>query len=279
MSDNANPTGVVRWYKKFPQLILGLIMWVLRAIVTVLFFPLRPFAAKVSKDNNRVWCTSFPKVMYAWPLVPFGIVGALLLNAGWVSPAVLGWIFIIGIGVMIVLLAEDLNIVAALVLGLILGLLFALAHVAKLQWNIPILQDIFDYFSSLNVEFTAGLGYGIAWVIGLILVAYGFPKAYITGRHELTTRGIEQVRLGRRTELTPSAGRVITVDWPDIFEFIIGFGCGSVIIKDRAGHVIKTVDNIFGLWFIHKQVTTVFEAAGVRTQHDEDDAIIAGGEA
>jgi hypothetical protein len=49
-------------------------------------------------------------------------------------------------------------------------------------------------------------------------------------------------------------------------------------MKDRGGHIIKQVENVFGLYFVHTAIENVFEASGVRAQVDEDDNVTTTGD-
>jgi hypothetical protein len=140
--------------------------------------------------------------------------------------------------------AKDINLTGASVLGLIIGLFFTSAELIHLKLDVPILGEILEFFQGLKTTVNVGFWKVLAVIAAIYIAVYCLPWALLKGRHELSSRSVEQILVGRQSLMTPAAGLSVAVEWYDLIEFGLGLGAGSLIFRNRSGTVMKRIDNI-----------------------------------
>jgi hypothetical protein len=84
---------------------------------------------------------------------------------------------------------------------------------------------------------------------------------------------IEEWFLGEGSEITDRSGLHFVTRYPDLLEFFLGFGCGSVHAIDGSGRTVKHWDNILFLFFIWGRLEEIIEQRAATVDNAPDDPV------
>jgi len=246
---------------------------ILRILFAPLVWVLRPLVFRIGteKGNPKVYFTSFSTLLYIWPITVVGVLGCLLVGAGWVGAPIMGWIWITVMLMVLIAIGADTDRNKVFVIGLIITVLWFLGLRLEENQGIPVLSRIYDYFAALGVQFdpgTAKVFSVVTFVILLIVVA----AAWFDGRYEITTREITHRRVFRTSDSLPRAAKRIKRDWRDLMEVLLGIGAGDLIVLDSNKIVVMRIGNIPFLWFFRHDIDHILEVLAT-TEIEENAAI------
>ena len=213
----------------------------------------------------RIW--QFPKAMFAWPLSVFSFILYLLYQAGLPSEALAWSQFVVLAGVFLAL-ALDVDIQALVIAGLI-GLIVLFGSLWVTQGlGIPIWQQVWQVIAGLNVQFNQSTA--LLWAgIGTILVLYGSCRAVYDGFWRMTHNELRHNVLFRRSRSFARGAKTVEAEYPDLMEFVLGFGAGTLIVRDsRSQQEINRLENVFLLAF---KIRKLNKLLGVREVYDVAD--------
>lgn len=224
---------------------------------------LRPFVIRVSPDGSKVTFISYSKLVYLWPFIPFGLIVWLLESLG-VSSTGLGWATVIAVYLSWVVLCEDINFKGAVVVVLVIALFLALGVLSRIFLSVPYLSWIHHLFASLQVGFHSGLARGLAMLVAIGLIFYVVPRAFLVGRYEITSQEISHLRFMMGTVSHPRAGKKVRIEYPDLFELVVGLGGGQVTLYDPHGRKDLEIPNVLFLKLFEDEIERILESVGVR---------------
>lgn len=252
---------------KVPEAKISLARRLFFAVVGIATLPFYPVRNRVSKDGNKVWVTGHDSLIYTWAVVLGGAAVIFLAGKGIISDGLSGWLSLLAFFGYVLVYAKDINRTGAVVIGLVLALFFTSAELVNVKYDLPVLGPILDFFRSLGPVVNVGWWKATASVVAIIIAVYCLPWATLNGRHVLTSRTIERIRVGQDALQTPASGLSIAVEWKDLLEFVLGFGAGSIVFRDRNGRMVKQIPNILGLYFIWSFIEPLYQSTATR----EDD--------
>ena len=253
---------------------LSALWWVLFLVARIVTIPFFPVRNRVAKDGNIVWVTGHNKLVYTWFLPLLGLLAAWLQGAGFISDTTSGWSAVAVFFLVLVMYGTDINLTGATVISLVLALFFTSAELIHVKLEIPVLGEILEFFQDLNPGVTGGFWKAVGVIPAIYIAVYCLPWALLNGRHELSSRSVELMLLGRRSVMTPAAGLSVVVEWPDLFEFGLGLGAGSLVFRDRSGKAVKRIDNIIGLYFLYPFIEPLYQSTATREDQPEIDPAV-----
>lgn len=251
---------------------LSPLWWVLFTTVKILTLPFFPVRNRVAKDGNIVWVTGHDRLIYTWFIPVVGLAIVLLQSQGWLSDIISGWIAVGVFFLFLFVYAKDVGLTGAAVIGLILALFLTSAELIHMKLDIPVLGEILEFFQDLKPEVGVGFWKALAVIPTIYIAVYCLPWSFLNGRHELSSRSVELMLLGRKSVMTAAAGLCLEVQWPDLFEFFLGLGAGSLVFRDRTGKVVKRIDNVIGLYFLYPFIEPLYQSTATTEDHREVDA-------
>lgn len=224
----------------------------------------RPFVVRVSPDHGNITFVSYSKLIYLWPFIPFAFLVALAQMWNILTPQAMGWATIIAIFISWVVLAEDVNMKSAAIIGLMVALFLALGVLSRIFLNIPYLSWIHGMFQWIQVGFDAGVAKALGLLVGLTMVFYVIPKAFLVGRFEISSQEISQVRFMMGSVSHPRQGRKVKIEFNDLFELILGLGGGQITVYEQSNRAELVIPNILFLKLFEHEIEDVLESVGVR---------------
>ncbi|MFQ5500792.1 MAG: hypothetical protein ACE5EQ_00640 [Phycisphaerae bacterium] len=249
-------------FGKFLQVVFTPIVWLLRPLV---------FRVKKEAGTPKVYFTSFSTLMYLWPIMVVGWVGCWLHGWEWISPPVMGWIWITIVLIVLLCIGSDTDRNKTIVIFLVVALLWVCGLLLEEKKGIPILSNIYDFLAARNVQFDPGTASVLSLATFVILLLVIF-LAWFDGRYEITTREITHKRLLRTSDSLPRAAKRIKRDWRDLTEVFLGLGAGDLIVLDTNKNIVMRIPNIPFLWFFRHDVDHILEVLAT-TDVDEAAAL------
>lgn len=197
-------------------------------------------------DPNRVTIWQFPKAIFTWPLCVLSLLCLILYNLG-VNPEWLAWgQFVMLVGIILALgLDVDIHMLAIFGLLLLIGLFCGLWM--TYAFGVPVFQNIYTLFRDLDLQFNEQTA--VLWfILGTILLAYSLGRVLYDGRWSMTANELQHQVLFRRRRAFARGAKTVEAEYPDLIEWLLGFGCGTLIILDsRSRQVINRIPNVLAL--------------------------------
>ena len=246
----AQSRGIVRSFLRFPLVVL-------RTLVGG------------SADPNRITIWQFPKAIFAWPLCFLSLLCLLLYNVG-VNPEWLAWgQFAMLVGVILALALDvDIHVLAVFGLLLLVGLFCGLWM--TYAFNIPVFQNIYALFRDLDLQFNEQTAF-LWFILGALLFAYSLGRVLYDGRWNMTSNELQHQVLFRRRRAFARGAKTVEAEFPDLIEWILGFGAGTLIVRDsRSRQVINRIPNVLALSSKVSKMDRLLELREVVQHRGED---------
>jgi hypothetical protein len=207
---------------------------------------------------------------FLWLLILAGFVGAWVVNQQWMSPEVVGWIYVWVLVYFLVTLLYDLSTRwLALWIG-IFSLIWLLSKYVEHVRNIAVLGYVFHYLASLNPKLDPGTVTVLSWLLLLPWIGSVFYMIF-NGRKRFTPNEIGEFHFGEGSELTDRSGLRFRTKYRDVLEMILTFGGGDLLAVDNHQNVIKRWDNIIGLFFSWKDLDRILHQRSVVDEDNDGD--------
>lgn len=197
-------------------------------------------------DPNRVTIWQFPKAIFTWPLCVLSLLCLILYNIG-VNPEWLAWgQFVMLVGIILALgLDVDIHMLAIFGLLLLIGLFCGLWM--TYAFDIPVFQNIYTLFRDLDLQFNEQTAF-LWFILGTTLLAYSLGRVLYDGRWSMTANELQHQVLFRRRQAFARGAKTVEAEYPDLLEWLLGFGSGTLIILDsRSRQVINRIPNVLAL--------------------------------
>ncbi|MEZ6017405.1 MAG: hypothetical protein R3F49_19990 [Planctomycetota bacterium] len=223
-----------------------------RDSVWEVYFPFRP-----DEDKEAVPVASFPMIIYFWPAMVAFLMCGILQGLGWGSPGTLGWISISALAFNLMVIVTDLDqkkfvIVLLLFLGAGLGL-----YIGRLQ-NWAVLGHIGDWIAARNITLStdAFLAIGL-FLLGFFCVGMAQPR-FDYWRLE-PNEFVHYIQPWGRDQSFPRQGSTVAREVPDLLEWFLTFGGGTIVIR-REGQVVARIEHVP---FLGRRMRSIEKLLGV----------------
>jgi hypothetical protein len=220
----------------------------------------------LSASRSAIPIASFPPIVYFWPTMIALAAGAALQALGWLGAVSIGWMVTAALAFNLTVIVLDLDqkkFLIACLLGLLLGALAWIAHDkewAVLSSGAAWLAGLAPTYSTdaLLLLFTA--------IAALFLVGMMRPR-FDYWRFEPNEFTHYVQPFGRDLSI-PRQGSTVSREVPDLLEFFLLFGGGSLVIK-REGQVVARIDHIP---FLGRRMVALEAMLGVTRVQSHDPA-------
>lgn len=204
------------------------------------------FKSKSRMNEPRVSLWSFPKAVFAWPLAASGLIvvaaDTLSLGGAWG-----GWLQLACTLLVLFALALDADAVGCAVLVLLVGLFGFFALWLRLASDL----DLFHLAWTALKDLVPGASTEVAYLslsTGGFLVLYAILRAVYDGRWQVTPNEFQRKVTLRRHESHARGAKTVQAEFPDLLEWLMGFGAGTLTVRDpRTRRVIDRVPHVFFL--------------------------------
>ncbi len=168
----------------------------------------------------------------------------------------LGWLYLGVLVYLIFALVSDFNTrKLALWMGIFLLLFLASAYIEHLH-NIAVLGIVARYLTSLHPVLDPGSVLVLSWILLFPWIGSLIDMA-LYRRKRFTPNEIAEFHFGEGNELTDRTGLRFRTRYRDLLETLLTFGGGDLQAVDNHHNVIKSYENILGLYFKWKKLDRV----------------------
>lgn len=192
-------------------------------------------------DRTAIPVASFPPIVYFWPTMIVLLAGALLQSLGWYGEVAVGWITTIALALNLMVIVIDLDQKKFLITGLLIllaGLLAWLAH----DKEVALVGTLTAWIASFEPTYSTD---------ALLLLFFSLAALFVLGmmRPRLDYWRFESnefthyIQPFGRDQSIPRQGSTVTREVPDLLEFFLLFGGGSLVVK-REGQVVARIDHV-----------------------------------
>jgi len=195
----------------------------------------------VTSDRHAVPVASFPMIVYFWPtMLAFLVCGMLQAWTG-AAPATLGWIATAALGLNLLVIVTDLDQKKFLIAVLLIVVVGLLAWITTLK-EMTLVPSVRGFLGGLEVTYSTDA----YLVVGAMLATF-FLLGMITPRVDYwrlePNEFVHYIQPWGRDQSIPRQGSTVTRETPDVLEYLLTFGGGSLVIR-REGEVAARIEHV-----------------------------------
>jgi hypothetical protein len=252
---------------------------------------------KQAREVHQVVFITYPKLLFAWPIL---LLGFLLWPIGYAghsepapapaAPAVateaaapaaapesgtvhvgrshrlenLAWLYIWVAVFVIVAMGIDVNRNQFAFLVVVVGLMWIFGLWLRDVKGFTLFGDVYRWFANLDVQYDRNSALVVS-----ILLSVPYALMLIWGRFNdywrITHNEFEHYSLGRMDDSLGRGAKTMRTEFPDMFELILGLA-GTLIVRDASGQrEIRRIQHVMFLPFVRRKLNKVLEQMAVTT--------------
>lgn len=223
------------------------------------------FPAAPGMDRHEIYVASFPPIIYFWPAMLTFFSCGLLQQAQWVTPGTLGWIALLVFGFNVLVVVQDFDQKKFLILLLVVLALGLGVWILNMK-GFTFLGSAVRWLIGLNPTFSTSAFLIFAFILAF-LFAWGLIRPMFDYWKLEHNEFVHYIQPFGRDMSVPRVGSTVTKHIPDMLEFILTLGGGSLVIK-REGQVRATIPHIPFLGRRMKAIERMLSETRVTTSDD-----------
>jgi hypothetical protein len=178
--------------------------------------------------RHAIYMASFPKIIYLWPTILTFLICGTLQAAAAVPEGTLGWIALLVFGLNILVIVQDFDQKKFLIL------ILAIVVIALLVWivNMKGMQFLKNWTRAV-VGLAPALSTSAYFIFGVmlsLLFLWGLLHPLFNYWRFEHNEFVHFIQPFGRADSIPRAGTTVTKDIPDMLEYILTLGGGSLVI-------------------------------------------------
>ena len=222
---------------------------------------------KIPKEKDEIRLCSHSKFLYTWPLILVAFLLPLLNRMVSVNCGTWAWIItaiIVGTCVL-----ADWNNIITLLIGVFAFAVSMVVLVATKLWEIPFFVDFYHWLIGLPMPDMT-----IPAIILSCCLAGGLLKtefqARVTERYRFKPNLISRLEWAGGEEILSDGKEYPQIYFPDMLEMILGFGAGTIKIKnaltyvEEKGGADRKIKNVPFLLFRRKRIIELCHVVKVK---------------
>lgn len=199
------------------------------------------FPSSRMEGRSGIYVASFPPIIYFWPsMLTFWGCG-LVQAMGWVDPGVLGWITVCVFAFSVLVTVQDFDQKQFLIFVLVLTVAVLLIWILEIK-DYTIHRRFVRWLLDMDVQLSTS-AYIIFGLVFAILMAWGLLRPMFDYWRLEHNEFVHYIQPFGRDMSIPRAGSTVTKQIPDILEYILTLGGGSLCIK-REGRTWAVIPHI-----------------------------------
>lgn len=206
---------------------------------------------------------------FLWLLILSGFTCSWIVTQQWVDAGTAGWIYIWILVYFLVSLLYDFSLRKLVLWTGIFMLIWLMSKYVEHVRHVAVLGYVFEYLASLNPKLDPGTVTVLSWLLLFPWIGSIFHTV-LNGRKRFTPNEIGEFHFGDGSELTDRSGLRFRTKYRDVLETILTFGGGDLVAVDNHQNVIKSWDNVIGLFFAWKDLDRILHQRSV-VDEDKDD--------
>jgi len=199
------------------------------------------YPSKDMTDKEAIPVASFPMIIFFWPTMLTFLLCGLLQGVTKVPETTLGLVATAMWAFNLLVIVTDLDQKKFIIAFLLVVLLGVLSWVASLkEWSIMV--DAFAWLRGLDVRYSTQAYFTIGSIVA-ILLALGMTQPRFNYWRFEANEFVHYVQPWGRDQSIPRQGSTVVREIPDVLEFILSFGGGTLAVR-REGQVIARIEHV-----------------------------------
>jgi hypothetical protein len=190
---------------------------------------------------NSVRLASFPLILYFWPTLITFVACACLQGLGWVAPATLGWWGLCALAFNLLVLVTNLDQKKFLIAILSLALAGLGIWIGSLK-GITFFSAAYDWLGGLEITLSTH-AYAMVSCLLVVFSLLGLIQPRVDYWRLESNEFVHYLQPFGRDQSIPRQGSTVTREVPDILEFLLSFGGGTLVIR-REGQAVARIDHV-----------------------------------
>ena len=190
--------------------------------------------------TNAVRLASFPMILYFWPTLLTFLMCAGLQGLGWAAPGFLGWWALSALAFNLLVLVTDLDQKKFLIALLSLGLAGLAIWVSSLK-GFTFFGSALGWLGDLEVTLSTH-AYALVSCLLVIFFGLGLIQPRVDYWRLEPNEFVHYIQPFGRDQSIPRQGSTVTREVPDILEFLLSFGGGTLVVR-REGQAVARIDH------------------------------------
>lgn len=199
------------------------------------------FPRNTDGHRDGIYVASFPQIIYLWPTIAVLFLSAFLQGVVGTDPVVLGWLSIVIFSLNLLILVQDFDQKRFLILSLSLIAIFLAAWIVNL-YGFTFLQSITQWLFGFQPALSTD-AYVLFGLILLVLLIWGLISPLFSYWKLEQNEFIHYSQPVGKDMSIARTGCTIYKEVPDVFECILGFGAGSLVIR-KENQILATIPHI-----------------------------------
>ncbi len=199
------------------------------------------YPRNVHEEKEAVPIASFPMIIYFWPtMVVFFALGVIQSAFGG-NPETLGLWAVALWSLNLFVIVADLDQKKFLIAVLLLGLVGAGLWISALKdWGFA--ESLGRWLDSLDVQFSSQAYFLLSAVVFTLTLLGLMTPRFDYWRFE-ANEFVHYIQPWGRDQSIPRTGSTVAREVPDVLEFLLTFGGGSIVVK-REGQVVARIEHV-----------------------------------
>ena len=228
-----------------------------------------PKAKKAPKPVRQVVFHTYPKLIFAWPIIAIGLVLWPLVGNWGFTPEVCGWVFLGVITVTLLTLGVDLERDHAVFWAVVFLAVFFLGKWLDARFDgFTLLGDLYRWLADLDVAYSASLGLALSF---MLLPPYVVMLIYARLQHRwrITHNEFEHYSWGRADDSLARGAKRVRSTYPDLLELLL-CGAGTLVVYSATGRTeLRRIPHVPMIFRVRKRINLLLESTSVTHHHDD----------
>lgn len=193
------------------------------------------------EDRHEIYIASFPAIVYFWPAILTFFFCGFMQPVGILEPGTLGWLTICMFAFNVLVIVQDFDQKKFLILVLVvvsLGLIAWIINMKGFEFLQKIVQALIETQPTLSTSAYFLFGFST-----LFLFAWGMLRPMFDYWKLEHNEFVHYIQPFGRDMSIPRQGSTVSKEVPDILEFILTLGGGSLVVR-REGEIVATIPHI-----------------------------------
>ena len=213
------------------------------------------------KRANEVVFHTFPKLIFVWPIIAAGFLFWPLATAG-VSPEVLGWSYLLIVGLVILTIGIDIERNYAVFWFVVALALFFLGKWLSQYDAFTLFGDAYTWFANLDVDYDRSLGLCLSIFLAVPFIVM-LLWSRLQHRWRITHNEFEHYAFGRADDSLARGAKRVRSTYPDLLEFLI-CGAGTLIVYSATGRTeLRRIPHVPLIFLVRRRINKLLEYTAV----------------
>lgn len=225
-------------------------------------------SSKAPRPLSEVVFHTYPKLLFAWPILLAGFVFWPLVDGLGMPAEFLGWVYLFIMFICVLTISVDVERNHAFVWLLVFIIFILLGFwLSDSSLSFTFFGNIFNFFDRLDVRYNSGFGLGLSLLLSgpyLVMMLW----ARLNHRWRITRNEFEHYSWGRADDSLARGAKRVRSTYPDLLELLLA-GAGTLIVYSATGHSeLRRIPHVPMIFLVRRRINQLLESTSV-TFNDE----------